>query len=217
MSASSTPAAPGGLNKRLLYGIGAGCGCLSLIVGVVAIVLVFGSLSRTPPGPPEPQPQPQPLPQPPQPQPQPLPQPPQPQPQPQPVPPQPQPGGTLEGPDDFKIAGAQTVRVQGQPPNIAAGEPTSTFTRGETVGFQGVFAVVRGSHDALILWVRMEGERPVVVAKGEPKVSEADQGKTFLFTVSGTQQAPPGVYRVGIIKVVGQQGQPVTIRQFQLQ
>ncbi|MDR7543566.1 MAG: hypothetical protein QN120_04875 [Armatimonadota bacterium] len=212
------------MSKGLLYGIGAGCGCLSLIVGLVVVILVVGATMRPPAvRPPSPQPQPAPPgPSPPPPQPAPpgpLPPQPGPMPQPQPAPPpvpQPQPGD-LEGPDDLKVAEVRTVRVRGEPPNVTAAEPTTTFSRGETVGLSWVFATIRGAHSVLIVWVRIEGERPVVVARSDLRVSDADQGRRALFTLSGTAQAPPGEHRVGIIKLVGEQGQPVSIRQFWLQ
>jgi hypothetical protein len=219
MGVPSPPAGPGGLSKTVLYGVGAGCGCLSLIIGVVAVVLIVGAMSRAPSGQPQPQPVPGPTqPRPPLPPPQPQPQPPQPQPRPpQPQPQPPQPGGDLEGLDDLKVGGAHTLRMQGQPPNVTPGEPASVFTRGETIGFRGTVAVVRGTHDILILWVKLEGgNRVTPVAEGKYRWSEADQGQPFLTFVHGTDRAPAGDYAVGVIKVVGQQGTLVVRRPFSL-
>ncbi|MDR7421573.1 MAG: hypothetical protein QN159_03785 [Armatimonadota bacterium] len=197
----SAPPSPGP-NRTLLYGVGAGCGCLSLIIGIVAVVLVVGALSRAPSGPsPQPAPQPQPGPGPIQPRPQ---------------PPEPQPGGDVEGTDDLKIGGAHTLRIVGQPPNITPGEPATTFTRGEAVGFRGVVALIRGTHEIRILWVKLEGgTRVTPVAQGKFSWSEAThQGKPFLAFVHGTEQAPPGDYAVGVIKVVGEQNVLIVRRGF---
>ncbi len=214
VSPSPTPVAPGGVNKRLLLGIGAGCGCLSLIVGVVAIVLVFGALSRAPSGPPQAQPQPAPQtqPQPPQPQPQP---PVQPQP---PAQPQPQPGGDLEGPDDFRVGEVHMLRITVQGSRLIPGEPATTFNRGETFGITGVLAVIRGSHDTLVVWAKLEGDRPVPWGHNRAKTTDADQGKQFVFAPPDTRQIQPGDMAVAIIKRLGEQpGQMVAVRRFRLQ
>lgn len=109
------------------------------------------------------------------------------------------------------------VKVQGERPNPIPGEPTEVFSRGEAVGIRGLFAVVRGAHDFLVLWAKLEGDRPVPVAEpSRLKVTDANQGVWFLYVLYGTGQASPGNYGVGIIKVVGDQGQPVAIRRFVL-
>ncbi|MDR7543567.1 MAG: hypothetical protein QN120_04880 [Armatimonadota bacterium] len=109
------------------------------------------------------------------------------------------------------------MRVHGQPPNVTPGEPATTFARGETVGLQGTVAVVRGAHEVAVVWVKMEGDKPVVAGKWTGRVSEEHQGQPFLMWLGTTANHPIGEYRVGVFKMMGAQAQPVVIRQFWLQ
>lgn len=186
----SSPAAPGGPNRKLLIGAGVGCGCLSLIVGIVAIVFIVSSLGRT---------QSQPVPQR--------------QPGPQPVQPQPAPQG--EGIEGLKVQLAM-VKVQGEGENARPGAPADTFAQGEIVGAFGTFVEVRGTHEIHVVWFKIEGDKPVVAAKPhEFNAGEDMRGKNLWFRINGLV---PGDFALAILKSTGQQQyQPVAIRRFRVQ
>jgi hypothetical protein len=186
-----------------------------MIVALVAILLVVGATRSGPqpqPNPvPQPQPQPQPLPQPVPPQPQPQPVPPQPQPvppQPQPVPPQPQPQPGAEI--------LQTVQIEGEGQNIRIVGPSSTFRVGQPIGAYWRTPLPGAQENAVLLWVRMEGDRPVLLAEKGYQFSKQGGPQNYLFIFR--QNGPPGIYRVGLLEVLGNdQFRPIAIVQFKIE
>ena len=196
----STPVAPTNPNRKIFIGAGIGCGCLTLIIAVVALILILGALGRSQGQPPQPQPV--------------QPQRPQPQP-PQSQPPQSQPPQQGEGIDGLKVQ-VSMVKVQGEGNDAQPGAPTDTYSKGETVGAYGIFAEVRGTHEVHVVWLRIEGDKPTLVAQPAVwNVSEQLQGKPLFARLGG---ATPGEYAFGLLKATGpQQFQRILIRRFRVQ